>query len=60
MNRSSTSPYRGGVTNPRLNNVVGGNPDNLERMIRELERENNSLAEELNVLRPKVKRCNDL
>jgi hypothetical protein len=57
MNRSSTSPFRNtGSTRP----VQGGNNESLELLIRSLERENNSLVEEINILKSKNKKVGDL
>ena len=57
MNRSSTSPFR--------NTTVGrtpttGNIESMEQIIRSLERENNSLVEEMTILRNKSKKVGDL
>jgi hypothetical protein len=57
MNRSSTSPFRG-TGGGRSNN--GGNSESLELLIRSLERENNSLVEEINILKSKNKKVGDL
>ena len=57
MNRSSTSPYR----NTNLSRTpTSGNAESLEQIIRSLERENNSLVEEMTVLRNKTKKVGDL
>jgi hypothetical protein len=57
MNRSSTSPYR----NTNLNRTpTSSNAESLEQIIRSLERENNSLVEEMTVLRNKTKKVGDL
>jgi hypothetical protein len=57
MNRSSTSPYR----NTKLSRTpTSSNAESLEQIIRSLERENNSLVEEMTVLRNKTKKVGDL
>ena len=57
MNRSSTSPFRNtGANRP----TTGGNNESLELLIRSLERENNSLVEELTMLKNKTKKVGDL
>lgn len=57
MNRSSTSPFRNnGTSRP----TTGGNSESLELLIRSLERENNSLVEELTMLKNKTKKVADL
>ena len=57
MNRSSTSPFRNtGASRP----TTGGNIESLELLIRSLERENNSLVEELTMLKNKTKKVGDL
>jgi len=57
MNRSSTSPFRNtGASRP----TTGGNNESLELLIRSLERENNSLVEELTMLKNKTKKVGDL
>lgn len=62
MNRSSTSPYRGvgagGVGGKTTG--AGTTPESLELLIRSLERENNSLVEEINIMKTKSKKLNDL
>ena len=40
--------------------TAGGNPDSLELLIKSLERENNSLVEEINILKMKSKKVNEL
>ena len=57
MNRSSTSPFRntGASRAP-----TSGNVESLEQIIRSLERENNSLVEEMTALRNKTKKVGDL
>lgn len=54
MNRSSTSPFRGNTR------TAGGSSESLEQLIRSLERENNSLVEEVNILKQKSRKVNDL
>ena len=57
MNRSSTSPFRNtGANRP----TTGGSNESLELLIRSLERENNSLVEELTMLKNKTKKVGDL
>lgn len=53
MNRSSTSPFRS--TAPR-----GGTSDSAEMIIRTLEQENNSLVEEIGILKAKGKKVHEL
>ena len=57
MNRSSISPYRG-VGGGRA--TGGTTPESLELLIRSLERENNNLVEEINILKAKSKKVNEL
>jgi hypothetical protein len=57
MNRSSTSPYRATGTNGQRPPAGG---DSLELLVRSLERENNSLVEEVNILKMKSKKVNEL
>jgi hypothetical protein len=57
MNRSSTSPFR---NTPASRPTTGGNNESLELLIRSLERENNSLVEELTMLKNKTKKVADL
>jgi hypothetical protein len=61
MNRSSTSPFRGGSTPAStLPRGAGSTPESLELLIRSLERENTSLVEEVNILKQKSKKVNEL
>ena len=60
MNRSSTSPYRASGAVGSRGGASGGNPDSLELLIKSLERENNSLVEEINILKMKSKKVNEL
>lgn len=56
MNRSSTSPFRGtGASIAR-----SGAGDSAEILIRSLEQENNSLVDEINVLKTKAKKTSEL
>lgn len=57
MNRSSTSPFRNTAANRP---TTAGNNESLELLIRSLERENNSLVEELTMLKNKTKKVGDL
>ncbi len=61
MNRSSTSPFRGGVSNIQRQSIApGSGPESMELLIRSLERENTSLVEEVNILKQKSKKVNEL
>lgn len=61
MNRSSTSPFRGtGTAASRVPIGSSSTPESLELLIRSLERENNGLVEEMNVLKQKTKKVNEL
>lgn len=60
MNRSSTSPFRSGVTNLQRPIGTGNGPESMEHIIRNLERENTGLVEELNILKQKSKKVNEL
>lgn len=59
MNRSSTSPYRATGAAGR-GGTSGTTPESLELLIRSLERENNSLVEEINILKMKGRKVNEL
>jgi predicted RNase H-like nuclease (RuvC/YqgF family) len=49
------------VPNPqRPTGVTGNTPESLELLIRSLERENTSLVEEVNILKQKSKKVNEL
>lgn len=58
MNRSSTSPYRATGATGQRPPPTGG--DSLELLVRSLQRENNSLVEEVNILKMKSKKVNEL
>lgn len=60
MNRSSTSPYRASGVAGTRGAGSSTTPESLELLIRSLERENNSLVEEINTLKIKAKKVNDL
>ncbi len=60
MNRSSTSPYRASGPTPARTSQTATTPESLELLIRSLERENTSLVEEINILKMKSKKVNDL
>jgi hypothetical protein len=60
MNRSSTSPYRASGTAAQRSTISGSTPESLELLVRSLERENNSLVEEINILKQKSKKVNEL
>lgn len=56
MNRSNISPYKG-LTAGR---TTATGPESLELLIKSLERENNSLVEEVNILKQKSRKVTDL
>jgi hypothetical protein len=58
MNRSSTSPFRSSIAPQQR--PTGNGPESMELLIRSLERENTSLVEEVNILKQKSKKVNEL
>lgn len=61
MNRSSTSPFRGtGTAGTRLAAGSSSTPESLELLIRSLQRENSSLVQQVNILKQKGKKVNEL
>lgn len=61
MNRSSTSPFRGtGTAATRLPAGSSSTPESLELLIRSLQRENSSLVQQVNILKQKGKKVNEL
>ena len=61
MNRSSISPFRGtGTAATRLPAGSSSTPESLELLIRSLQRENSSLVQQVNILKQKGKKVNEL